>query len=264
MEGAMTEEGLLAGAERIVAARGAVAKLDGLPDAERPRTIEDGYRMLRIATQRWADEPVGWKVGATSREVQAMFGIGEPVYGPIFKTTVHASPARLQANAFQHLLLEAEFTFSFRADLPLRTEPYARDGVLEAIDAVIPSIEVISPRFKRLSVDHTPQFIADFSGNAAAVMGTPCTDWRRLDFAAQGAAMIIGGVKRQEGTGAVTLGNPLNVLEWLVAAMATRGHAIRKGDLVMTGTMTGLHAPKPGEPAVADFGPLGKVEVVFE
>ena len=49
----MTEEGLRAGAERIVAARAAVTKLDGLPDAERPRTLEDGYRMLRIATERW-------------------------------------------------------------------------------------------------------------------------------------------------------------------------------------------------------------------
>ena len=26
----------------------------------------------------------------------------------------------------------------------------------------------------------------------------------------------------------------------------------------MTGTMTGLHAPKPGETAVADFGALGR------
>ena len=259
----MTEEGLRAGAERIVAARAAVAKLDGLPDAERPRTIEDGYRMLRIATEQWGDEPVGWKVGATSMEVQAMFGIDEPVYGPMFKTTVHASPARLKAAAFQHLLLEAEFTFAFREGLPLRAKPYAREEVLEAIETVVPSIEVISPRFKRLCVDHTPQFIADFSGNAAAVLGTPCREWRALDLAAQGAAMIIGGVRRQEGTGAVTLGNPLNVLEWLVAAMATRGQAIRKGDLVMTGTMTGLHAPKPGETAVADFGALGRVEVVF-
>ena len=147
----------------------------------------------------------------------------------MFKTTVHASPARLQAAAFQHLLLEAEFTFAFRDGLPPRAKPYAREEVLEAIEAVIPSIEVISPRFKRLSVDHTPQFIADFSGNAATVLGTPCRDWRALDLAAQGAAMIIGGVKRQEGTGAVTLGNPLNVLEWLVAAMATRGQAIAQG-----------------------------------
>ena len=102
-----------------------------------------------------------------------MFGIGEPVYGPMFKTTVHASPARLEAAAFQHLLLEAEFTFAFRDGLPPRARPYAREEVLEAIEAVIPSIEVISPRFKRLSVDHTPQFIADFSGNAAPCWARP-------------------------------------------------------------------------------------------
>jgi 2-keto-4-pentenoate hydratase len=259
----MTEAELRRGAERIVAGRAAVTKLDGLPDAERPRTLEDGYRMLRIATELWGDAPVGWKVGATSTEVQARFGIDEPVYGPLFKSTVHASPARLQANAFQHLLLEAEFTFSFREGLPLRAKRYAREEVLEAIEAVIPSIEIISPRFKRLSVDHTPQFVADFSGNAAAVLGTPLRDWRGLDLAAHGAAMIIAGTKRQEGTGALTLGHPLNVLDWLIAAMATRGQAIRKGDLIMTGTMTGLHAPEPGEPAVADFGAVGKVEVVF-
>ena len=177
---------------------------------------------------------------------------------------MHASPARLKAAAFQHLLLEAEFTFSFREGLPLRAKRYAREEVIEAIEAVIPSIEIISPRFKRLSVDHTPQFVADFSGNAATVLGAPLRDWRGLDLAAQGAAMIIGGVKRQEGTGALTLGHPLNVLEWLVAALSARGQDIRKGDLVMTGTMTGLHAPEPGEPAVADFGALGKVEIVFE
>jgi 2-keto-4-pentenoate hydratase len=260
----MTEEALRQGADRILAARAGVAKLDGLPDAERPRTIEDGYRMLRVAAERWRDAPVGWKVGATSKEVQAMFGIAEPVYGPVFETTVFQSPARLQAAAFQHLLLEAELAFSFREGLPTRAKPYAREEVMEAIEAVIPSIEIISPRFKRLSVDHTPQFIADFSGNAGAVLGTPCRDWRGLDLAAQEAAMIIGGATRQRGSGALTLGHPLNVLEWLVAAMSARGEAIRKGELVMTGTMTGLHAPKPGEPAVADFGALGRVEVVFD
>jgi hypothetical protein len=64
VEEAMNEEALRRGAERIVAARAAVTKLDGFADAERPRTIEDGYRMLRIATERWGDAPVGCKVGA--------------------------------------------------------------------------------------------------------------------------------------------------------------------------------------------------------
>jgi len=62
----MNEEALRRGAERIVAARAAVTKLDGLADAERPRTIEDGYRMLRIATERWGDAPVGCRLAPSS------------------------------------------------------------------------------------------------------------------------------------------------------------------------------------------------------
>ena len=71
-------------------------------------------------------------------------------------------------------------------------------------------------------------------------------------------------MKRQEGTGALVLGDPVKVLEWLVNALRVRGLAILPGQFVMTGTMTGIHAPQPGETAVADFGDLGTVEVTFD
>ena len=71
-------------------------------------------------------------------------------------------------------------------------------------------------------------------------------------------------MKRQEGTGALVLGDPVNVLEWFVNALGAHGRTILPGQFVMTGTMTGLHAPKPGETAVADFGDLGRVEVMFD
>jgi 2-keto-4-pentenoate hydratase len=219
--------------------------------------------MQRIATELWNDELVGWKVGATSKEVQALFGMVGPAYGPVFEQTVFASPARLSASAFQHQMLEAEFAFAFRESLPARSKRYAREEVLAAIDALIPSIEIISPRFKRLIVDQAPQQIADFFGNGGAVFGTPCKDWRDIDLALHAVSLSIDGVKRQDGTGALVLGNPLNVVEWLVNALGAHGQTIEKGQFVMTGTMTGLHAPKPGEAAVADFGDLGKVEVVF-
>jgi 2-keto-4-pentenoate hydratase len=38
----------------------------------------------------------------------------------------------------------------------------------------------------------------------------------------------------------------------------------RQGQFVMTGTMTGLHAPEPGETALADFCRLGAVEVQLD
>ncbi len=260
----MTEEELRQGASQILEARRTVTKLAGLADACRPMSVEDAYEMQRLATELWNDELVGWKVGATSKEVQTLFGMAEPAYGPVFKQTVYPSPARLKASAFQHLMLEAEFAFTFGESLPARAKPYAREEVLAAIDALIPSIEIISPRFKRLIADHGPQMIADFFGNGGAVLGTPRKEWRDIDLAAHAVSLSIDGTKRQDGTGALVLGNPLNVVEWFVDALRSHGQTIEKGQFVMTGTMTGLHAPKPGETAVADFGDLGKVEVVFD
>jgi 2-keto-4-pentenoate hydratase len=259
----MTEEDLRLGAEQILAARAAVTKLAGLPDTLRPTSLAYGYAMQTSAAERWGDQVVGWKVGATSKEIQELFGIGEPIYGRVFAKTTWASPARLKARAFQHLMLETEFSFAFRETLPTRPAPYTRAEVLAAVDAVVPSIEIISPRFQRLTVDRIPQLVADFSANGGAVLGKPCTDWRRLDLAAHAVSLSIDGVQCRAGTGALVLGDPLKVLEWLVETLRAQGLAITQGQFVMTGTMTGLHSPKPGQTAVADFGALGKVEAAF-
>ena len=95
-------------------------------------------------------------------------------------------------------------------------------------------------------------------------MGRPCTDWRKIDLPSHAVRISIGGKVVQEGTGRLVLENPLNALAWLVNAISDQGLSIETGQIVMTGTMTGIHTPAPGERAVADFGDLGSVEIVFE
>ena len=217
-----------------------------------------------MATELWDDEVVGWKVGATSKEVQTLFGMAEPAYGPVFKQTVSASPARLKASAFQHLLLEAEFAFTFRESLPPRAKPYAREEVLAAIDALIPSHRDHQPEVQAAHRRSGPadgrRFLRQRRGDIRHTLqglarSRPCGS-RRLPLHRRR--------KRQDGTGALVLGNPLNVVEWFVSAFGAHGRTIEKGQFVMTGTMTGLHAPEPGQIAVADFGHLGKVEIQFD
>jgi 2-keto-4-pentenoate hydratase len=53
------------------------------------------------------------------------------------------------------------------------------------------------------------------------------------------------------------------VLDWFVNVRSQHGDGIEAGQFVMTGTMTGLHAPEPSQVAKADFGLLGTVEVIF-
>jgi len=66
--------------------------LEGLGPDELPRTLEEGYDIQKAAIAGWPDRVAGWKVGATSLEIQTLFGISEPVYGPVFAKTVFESP----------------------------------------------------------------------------------------------------------------------------------------------------------------------------
>jgi 2-keto-4-pentenoate hydratase len=257
------DQGFDEAVRRIVEARKTLVALEGLPEPGAPATLAEGYRMQKAVVGRWDDGIAGWKVGATAKQMQDVFGISEPVYGPVFRKTVFQSPAVLPAQSFHHRMLETEFTFRFGEDLPARSAPYSRNEIVAAIDAVVPSFELISPRFRKLPADKIAHVVADFCANGGAVLGPVCERWRGVDLPSHAVKFYIGGTLRQEGSGALVLGDPLNVAEWFVNTLRAQGLRIARGEFVMTGTMTGLHAVEIGQRAVADFGDLGRVEVEF-
>jgi 2-keto-4-pentenoate hydratase len=56
----------------------------------------------------------------------------------------------------------------------------------------------------------------------------------------------------------------MNVMVWLANQQSRFGRGLKAGDIVSTGTCTGLDRVKPGDRVVADFGSLGRVEIVLE
>jgi 2-keto-4-pentenoate hydratase len=52
-------------------------------------------------------------------------------------------------------------------------------------------------------------------------------------------------------------------LTWLANELSRTGIGLQAGQMISTGTLTGMLAPKPGETYVADFGPFGSVTVSF-
>jgi 2-keto-4-pentenoate hydratase len=50
---------------------------------------------------------------------------------------------------------------------------------------------------------------------------------------------------------------------WLANHKAMAGRGLRAGDLIMTGSCTGMHPLNAGDQVTGDFGPLGKVEATF-
>ena len=56
----------------------------------------------------------------------------------------------------------------------------------------------------------------------------------------------------------------MNVMVWLANQQSKSGRGLKAGDIVSTGTCTGLDGVKPGDHVLADFGSLGSVEAKFQ
>jgi len=72
----------------ILEARRTGRLLDMLALDDQPLSLEEGYAIQQVLTTQWPGRIAGWKVGTTSKEVQALLEISEPVYGPVFQKQV--------------------------------------------------------------------------------------------------------------------------------------------------------------------------------
>jgi 2-keto-4-pentenoate hydratase len=61
------------------------------------------------------------------------------------------------------------------------------------------------------------------------------------------------------------MGDPLAAVSWLTGHVVSRGHTLAKGDVILTGSLTGHHRVAPAAVSVfeADFAELGRVQVRF-
>lgn len=252
-----------AAAQLIARTRELSDVLSGLPRDLEPATAADAYAVQDVFRRLWPDAVAGWKAGATNAAVQAKLQLPEPIAGPFYRADTYASPARVEARRFPHLCLESEFAFRFGRRLPARGVGYDKREILAAVDALVPAIELVGPRFDTLLAGRGPTAIADCSLNAGFVLGKPVLDWQPDSLARHPVILRVNGEERARGDGSQVLGDPLVALAWTVAHLGSRGIDIEPGQILSTGTTTGICYIGTGDEAVADFGSLGHVEVTF-
>lgn len=220
-------------------------------------------RVRELACEAIGEAPIGFKVGATSPEAQAMFGCDEPFYGQMFKMQSWESGATV---AISDGLRGAECEYAFRlgADLPPREEAYSRYDVATAVGSCHPAIELVG---RRTPGDGLPPFlgcIADFALNAGFVAGSAIADWQLADLENTQVIGRVDGKVTNFGIGAKVLGHPLNALAWIATKRSQEGLGMKAGDWISTGTCLGIIPANSGTTVSGDFGKLGRVEMRFE
>ena len=229
-----------------------------------PTSNEEAYAVQAEIEALSGLDVKGFKVGSTSAEAQRILGTNEPGSGALFAPYMHDSPARVAITAEHMPAIEGEFGFRLGQDLPPQEQAYSYDEVSAAIAAVAGSVEVVGTRIAGgLAGKGRYLVTADGGANIALITGAWQENWRNIDLKAHQVAVHINGVAGGAGEGARALGDPLNVMVWLANQQSKFGRGLKAGDIVTTGTCTGLDAVKPGDHVVADYGSLGRVEIDF-
>jgi len=254
-------------AQILAHARIANLKLPDLPAHARPQTEKEAYGAQAGVVQRLLEHHgggvIGYKIACTNPLAQRQLNVTEPFYGNLLEPFCFDSPARIDAARFSMRVMEAEFAFRLKDDLPPQAVPRTRDEIAGAVGTVLPGIEIVDSRYESWTTVGVFSLIADNACNGGWVKGTPLNDWREIDLAAQQVQLFVNGTLLQQGSGAAVLGHPLNALQWLVETLNERGLGLKAGDYVTTGVTTGVYEARAGDCVRATFGPVGAVEVTF-
>lgn len=224
-----------------------------------PGTLEDAYRIQEAGHVLHGDDAlIAWKVGSTSDASQRFLGVDAPVAGRYRSMHVLSDPARLDVAEFAtHPQLEVEIGFRLLTDLD--AAPLDPMQLVDAVE-VFAAMEVVAGRLASFPMVGAPALIADNVAGGRMIVG-PTLDLsvdqiRKLDTTM--LALSIEGEEVATGSGSDALGHPLVVLSWLAGHAASRGTPLRAGDLVITGTCTGL---VPARRGASHVGRVGGVDV---
>jgi 2-keto-4-pentenoate hydratase len=229
----------------------------GIANPDQAYAVQREYVRLQMVARSVG--AAGYKIGLTSKRMQAMCAIDSPVAGVVLQDRVHRSGASVTASAYGRPGLEFEIAVRLARDLRPEGGNVGLAAVAAAVDAVCPAIEIVDDRDADYGALEALSLIADNSWNAGIVLGTFARAWPDLK-AIEGVVSVDGKVV-DRGFGRDVLGHPFHSVAWLAAHLAAMGTGLRAGDIVMTGNLVTTKFPDRSAVYRFDVTGLGAVDL---
>jgi 2-keto-4-pentenoate hydratase len=244
------------GADRIGRAASLLAeahrtgtKLPGLPEDAAPLDTAEAW-----AVQQAVLALRGIGIGGFKAAVPP----GKPGFGAIMPADgLRASPTALGLKSGATIGIEAEIAFRVLRDIPAGA---SKDEVLASVTAFA-AIELVSSRYLDDSgLPHAVR-VADNFSNGGFVAGPDAPGWRDLDRGNLHVHLRIGDAVIADKIGGNAAGDPLVPVLWLIGFLPSVGLALKAGQVVTTGSCTGLAYANAGQRVTARFEGLGEVVI---
>ncbi|MCA3181064.1 MAG: hypothetical protein O9345_01990 [Burkholderiaceae bacterium] len=242
-----TPEALLAAAEsgRSLPAPAPVSGPVDPADLDAALRVQAGIAALRRAR---GERQAGWKIGFTNRTIWPLYGVHQPIWGPVWDTTLVLLDGTEDTVSIERLpepRLEPEIVIGLKASPPpdaVARDPASTAALLACVDWVAHGFEIVVSVWPGWKFD-APRGIAAQALHGRLRVGP------RVPLAALGAdpagalsalriVLSCDGARVAEGIGANVLDGPVQALGHLVAGLAARGERIAAGAVVTTGTLT--------------------------
>jgi 2-keto-4-pentenoate hydratase len=224
-----------------------------LPAGCRPQSDADAYQIQDAAARQLGEAIGGWKVGAASPTTAAFCA-------PTYARMIRPSPASYTAAELRLIAIKAELAFRLGRDLPARPTLYAAAEVTDGA-TLHPVVEIVDSRYTDFQALDRAAILADNFSNGGLVWGPSVPGWERLDLARTQMRVTEDGKPFADSTAGLAR-NPVAALVDFANLMRTRGGA-KTGAFVTTGSWTGMVFTRHGTKISADFGSLGRVDIVF-
>jgi 2-keto-4-pentenoate hydratase len=254
----MTPDEIERMAERLADAR---RRGTSSPDAGLGRltTMAEAEDVQEAAFRILADPHVGYALIATSPTTARLLGCTEPVIAPLLR-------GALLEDGSTYLLPQGIIGlgagYCFVLGRPLENASQGPVGEMEAAEACLAchlELQIVGRRVPHGTPLNALTATADLGLDVIHVLGPRVRYRDRSDLASAEVRLDLDGHAVARGRGADTLGAPFGAVAWTSRWLAARGRRLEAGEVVASGSCTGLVRVVPGQRVTAEFGGLGAV-----
>jgi len=209
----------------------------------------------------------GYKSALTSPAAQERFGVDRPVLGTLLKDMVLDNGSRISASKGVRLLVEADLLV--RVADPRINQARTRAEAFAAIDRVAAFVEVADVIIEPGQPVTGPLLTAINAGARFGVMG-PALATEGLAMADLSSFSVTlfrnGKAVAPAASGTALMGDPLNVVLWMVEEARRREQPLQSGDWLSLGSLSPPVRGEAGDRYRAVYRGLGPgpLEVAFE
>jgi 2-keto-4-pentenoate hydratase len=217
-----------------------------LPGDLEPPSIADAYAAQAALAEIWAAKfgPVaGLKIATTTKVMQDLMGIDHPCGGVIFEKRIHTSPASLNAGDYIHVMVECELAVRVSRDLDGPSGSHTAQSVRAAVGEIMAAFELIEDRNAVYKETDARTLIADGAWNTGIVIGPAVSAPADMELNGIAGRLMVNGKPRAEGR----TDDPMGALAWVANLASEHGRPLKKGMIVITGSVLATLAIQPGE-----------------